>query len=280
MWSSADRSLVFSDAVGGGVWRLSDDGRVSAVVERRRGVGGVVAHRDGSVVVTGRNVCAVHADSASTVIAELDPLWGLSRFNDLGTDQQGRIYVGGIDYDPNDPAREPAPGVLLMIDLDGSRHVVDIGVGLANGLDTSPDGSVLYFSDSWHRCVWRYDHQGDGTLSGRQPLIVWMDACPDGLAVAADGSLWVAMTDLGVVAVIEPDGTERARLAIGSPADSVIPNVTSVCFGGRELRTLFVTTQGDFATGDRSGGIYAIDVDVPGDSVAEAAIELAHAASS
>jgi xylono-1,5-lactonase len=297
MWCDIDGSLIFSDAMGGGVWRLSDDGRVTEVLARRRGVGGIVPHCDGSVVVTGRDVTAVGVAGRSTVVAQLDPAWGLGRFNDIGTDQQGRIYVGGIDYDPSDPEREPVPGVLLMVDVDGSNHAVDIGVGLANGLDTSPDGSVLYFSDSWHRCIWRYDHHGDGTLSGREPLIVWMDACPDGLAVAADGSLWVALTDLGVVVVVEPDGTERMRIPVGANSDRTGgdghrtsgphdnadhrgTNVTSVCFGGRDLRTLFVTTQGDFVAGDKTGGVYSLDVDIAGDPVTPAAVQLNHVATS
>jgi hypothetical protein len=48
---TADGAVLYSDVTGGGVYR---DGEV--VVPTRRGVGGLVPHRDGGVVVTGRTV--------------------------------------------------------------------------------------------------------------------------------------------------------------------------------------------------------------------------------
>ena len=59
---------------------------------------------------------------------------------------------------------------------------------------------------------------------------------PDGLAVAADGSVWVAIADGGCVIAFEPDGSERTRLPVP------LPMVTSVCFGGDDLRDLYVVT--------------------------------------
>ena len=50
---TADGAVLYSDVTGGGVYRDGD-----VVVPKRRGIGGLVPHRDGGVVVTGRTVAA------------------------------------------------------------------------------------------------------------------------------------------------------------------------------------------------------------------------------
>jgi gluconolactonase len=263
-WDEDAESLVFSDAAGGGVWRLRDDGSVEPVIERRRGVGGIVPHAGGGIVVTGRDVSWVR-NGETVVLLRLDPATGLGRFNDLGTDTQGRIWVGALDFDPSDPTREPRPGALYAIDVDGTVSVADDAIGLANGLDTSPDGATLYFSDTSHDCVWRYRLSSDGTLSARDQLVVWQGEGPDGLAVAEDGAVFVALSATARVAVVDPDGTERASI----PVDAL--GVTNVCFGGAGLRTLYITTYGDYLNGGRTGGVFATTSDVAGDPVTPAA---------
>jgi xylono-1,5-lactonase len=263
-WEPATESLVFSDAAGGGVWRLRDDRAVEAVIERRRGVGGIVPHADGGIVVTGRDVSWVR-DGTTVVLLRLDPALGLGRFNDLGTDKQGGIWVGALDYDPSDPKREPLPGALYAIDAHGRVELADREIGLANGLDTSPDGATLYFSDTSHDCVWRYRLAADGTIAERDQLIEWPGEGPDGLAVAEDGSVFVALSGSARVAVVDPAGVERASIAVDALG------VTNVCFGGPELRTLYITTFGDYLSGERTGAVYATASDVAGDPVTPAA---------
>ena len=58
---------------------------------------------------------------------------------------------------------------------------------------------------------------------------------PDGLAVAADGTVWVALAHGGRVAVFSPEGEEVRSIPVP------LPMVTSVCFGGPDLRTAFIT---------------------------------------
>ena len=78
------------------------------------------------------------------------------------------------------------------------------------------------------------------------------------MAVAADGSIWVALAEGGAVLVLSPDGTERRRLPVP------LPMVTSVCFGGADLRDLYVTTGSRGGPSDRCGTVYRTRVDVPG----------------
>ena len=51
-----DRGLLFSDVFAGGVYALSPDGQLSTCFEHRKGIGGMAAHADGGLVVSGRNI--------------------------------------------------------------------------------------------------------------------------------------------------------------------------------------------------------------------------------
>ena len=98
-------------------------------------------------MVSGRNLAWKTADE-TVVLLDLDPSLGLNRFNDLVTDHAGRVYVGSVDFDPADPEREPRPGQLQVVDLDGGARILDRSVGTANGIGVSPDGRRLYFADT------------------------------------------------------------------------------------------------------------------------------------
>ena len=83
-----------------------------------------------------------------------------------------------------------------------------------------------------------YDVKADGSVGPWRTSRRWEPrACPDGLKVASDGSVWVADAHGGRVVVFDADGTAASgRSAVP------LPMVTSVCFGGDDLRDLYVVT--------------------------------------
>jgi len=81
---------------------------------------------------------------------------------------------------------------------------------------------------------------------------------PDGLAVAANGSIWVALAQGGSVVVFEPDGSERTRVPVP------LSMVTSLCFGGDDLRDLYVVTGSRGGPSENCGTVFRTRVDVPG----------------
>ena len=253
-----EQGLFWSDVLHGGVHRLARSGEIAIVIPHRRGIGGMARHAEGGLVVGGRNIAWKSlADSSGQVLLEADAAAaGAIGFNDLTTDAAGRIYVGSLAFRVF-AGEEPRPGHLHVIDLDGSARIVADGIALTNGLAFSPDGGRLYHSDSRAGIVRVYDVRADGSL-GPWRVFARAEAIPDGMAVAADGSVWVALAEGGAVAVFGPDGAERARV----PAP--LPMVTSVCFGGDDLRDLYVVTGSRGGPGDRCGTVYRTRVDVPG----------------
>src|SRR5437762_3316526 len=92
-------NLYFSDAIDGGVYRRAPDGAVSVVVPKRRGVGGLVLHVDGGVVVSGRDVSHVREGETRVLLTVEGVLGGNP--DGLAVDEAGGVWValgsgGGI----------------------------------------------------------------------------------------------------------------------------------------------------------------------------------------
>jgi sugar lactone lactonase YvrE len=267
VWAG-DRGLLFSDVLNGGVQCLSPSGTVSTVLPQRRGIGGMALHEQDGLVVGGRNISyESFAGARSVVLLERSVMPDAVGFNDLTTDARGRVYLGSLAFRvfAGDP---PKPGYLHVIDLDGAVRTVADGVWLTNGLGVSPDGTRLYHSDSHADLVRVYDVHADGSVGPWRVFAKLGGALPDGLAVAADGSVWVAAAHGGCVIVFEPDGSERRRLAVP------LPMVTSVCFGGSDLRDLYVVTGSQGGPNANCGTVYRTRVEVPGLSLSPARVRL------
>jgi gluconolactonase len=255
----------------GGVYCLGLDGKISTVVPKRRGVGGIALHAEGGLVIGGRDIIYVPADgSPQKLLLAPSQIPGAIGFNDLTVDAMGRIYLGslgGVVFGEG----ELKPGNLLVIDLDGSPRILSDGVILTNGVGFSPDGKRLYHSDSRNEHVRVYDVNPDGSVSKWRVFAQFEKGrVPDGLKVASDGSVWVADARGSRVAVFEADGRHRTDVKVP------LPMVTSLCFGG-DLKDLYVVTGSEGGPHENCGTIYRMRVDVPGLKVPATKVDVARA---
>jgi gluconolactonase len=251
--------LLFSDMHNGGVYRFDPvTGGTAVVIPHRKGIGGLVAHRDGGLVVAGRNVAHKNGGHTATI---LEKRADEQFFNDLTADHTGRLYVGSVATDPTGD-RERGFGRLYRIDLDGSCQVLADDVMVSNGLGVDPAGEVLYHVDTPRSTVWSYavgevpelEPEVPGVAGQRRVFVETGEygGVPDGLAVADDGSVWVAMAGGGVVVGWDAAGGRVAEIPVPQPL------VTSVCFGGPDGRTLYILTGADDEHPDpRGGSLYA-----------------------
>jgi sugar lactone lactonase YvrE len=112
-------------------------------------------------------------------------------------------------------------------------------VTTSNGIDWSPDGRLMYYTDTRTRRVDVFDFdEAGGHISGRRPFVDLTAEAgrPDGLVVDSEGGVWVALWRGGAVRRYGADG--RLDLTIELPAVLV----TKCAFGGPDLRDLYVTT--------------------------------------
>ncbi len=263
-----DRGLLFSDVIKGGVYLLDDSNNISTIVEHRRGIGGIAVHEKNGLVVGGRNISykSFTGDKTTTLLSN-DVTEVALGFNDLTTDSKGRVYVGSVAFKVFSD-EEMIPGHLHVIDVDGSVRTISDGVMLSNGLGFSPDGKTLYHSDARDAVVRQYAVSPDGDVSDWKPFVKTNNGHPDGLAVAEDGSVWIAMAYGARVDVFESNGALRASLPVP------LPMVTSVCFGGPDLKDLYVVTGSRGGPSDSCGTIFRTRLDVPGLPISDAKVSL------
>jgi sugar lactone lactonase YvrE len=192
------------------------------------------------------------------------------RFNDGRADPQGRLWVGTI-YEPRTP-----PNAALYRWWRGKLERMAGDVTVSNGLAFSPDGRTMYWSDTTSHRIFALDLDPlEGTLSRRrvfaqfplrdasQPLAAY-GGRPDGAAVDSEGAYWVAMFEGQRLLRLAPDGTLLRDVALP------VRCPTMPCFGGDDLRTLYVTTASKGRPAEEleaqpwAGRVLSLRVDVPG----------------
>jgi len=267
----AERGLLFSDVTFGGVFCLAPDGTITTVFEHRRGIGGMATHENGGLLVSGRNISYKPFSGEATVtVLDRNEELGNVGYNDITTDRQGRVYAGSLGSSPVfDDGREPASGDLYLIDIDGSERIVAEDIQLSNGLAFSPDGSVLYHSDTHRKIIHCYSVADNGSLGEKKDFAITTRGVPDGLVVSTDGAVWVALAGGGKgVCVFEPSGVLRETI------DIPLPMCTSLCFGGDDLKDLYIVSGPEGADSDRAGSIFRYRSDIAGLPVAIAKVKI------
>jgi xylono-1,5-lactonase len=246
-------NLYFSDVTNGGVFRRRPSGEIETVVPKRRGVGGIALHAEGGIVISGKNICHVK-DGATRVLFARDDIPG---FNDLFTDAQGRVYTGSMLTSPfGDTVGERKLGDCFRIDGEGRATALYGGVSLTNGIGFSPDGRRLYHSDTARGLVLVHEIDSAGRATPLAPIRV--EGSPDGLAIDVEGGVWVALYEAGAVVRFKSDGSPDRRISVPARA------VTSLCFGGADLRDLYVVSADNTDEPARKGSIFRMRSDVPG----------------
>lgn len=254
----------FTDLLLGGIHRWSPNGKVDTFLPDRHHVGGLAVNADGRIICGGPGglVWLDPASGRSGVL--LDSIDGepFTGANDFIPDGRGGLYMGtlskGADY-----SQEPQLTQLYRVDADLRVTRLSDELKFSNGVGLSPDGKRLYHNESL-RGVFVYDVLADGNLANKALFNPREDG--DGLAVDAEGGVWIAHFDSAELARYRPDGSLDRRIAMPHKA------VSSVAFGGPDWRDIYVTTAGNHGiealfTGElppREASLFHARSDVPG----------------
>lgn len=177
--------------------------------------------------------------------------------NDAAVDRTGRLWIATAD-------QEETAATASLLRVDGGMAVpVDGPAVVANGPAFSPSGSTAYWCDTLAGRVVAVDPCG-GAKPENLYCLPAEQGYPDGLTVAADGSLFVALWGGGAVLRLAADGRLLDRIVVPAPL------VTSVTFGGPGLDVLLITTarwqldDEDLGRHPFSGGAFTWHADVVG----------------
>jgi sugar lactone lactonase YvrE len=264
LWSAAEQALYFVDIEAPALFRFDPATRGLKRWDMPSPIGSFGLCPDGRAVVALKT--GVHlfdfATGAFTFLVAPEPDRPGNRLNDGKVGPDGRFWVGSMD---DRPEKEPV-AALYRIDPDGACTRMFDGLTVSNGLAWSPDGRTMFHSDSRQRFIQAFDFDPvAGALSNRRRLRVMEedDGRPDGAACDAEGYYWSSGVSAGCLNRIAPDGTldRKVKLPVFGP--------TMPCFGGPDLKTLYVTSLRKERDGVRQAGtLIRFEVDVPGAPVA------------
>ncbi|MFP3915445.1 MAG: SMP-30/gluconolactonase/LRE family protein [Actinomycetota bacterium] len=230
-WDHRRGELVWVDILGRLVHLSNPDGTTRSFPVDRE-VGSVALYGEGAYLLALRDGFGVWEDGTLRSVSTVDAP-GL-RLNDGAVDPAGRFLAGTTGLEDGGMV-----GRVYSREVDGSVRVVLEGVSISNGLAWSDHGATLYYVDSAAGGVDIFDYDaGTGTLSNRRRHIEVPPALgvADGIALDAEGCLWVAIYGGGQVCRYSPAGMLIARVDV--PA----AQTTACCFGGPQLDTMFITT--------------------------------------
>ena len=238
-WDAMTGTLTWVDIDGGTLHRAALDGddRRTRSVHIDAPLAGALAVDDKNYVVAlGTDLVSwSEIDGLGDRIQVLKPAGPAPavRLNEAVTDPHGRIWVGSMAYDWT-----PGTGGYFVLESDGRVRRVITGRTISNGMGWSPDGTVMYTTETrpGRITAWKVGADGD-------PVEPWTvldadgyDGSPDGLAVDADGNLWSAFAGGGHVTCFSPLGRVLHRVEVP------VPLTTSCCFAGPDRDRLIVTT--------------------------------------
>ncbi|HUL72374.1 MAG TPA: SMP-30/gluconolactonase/LRE family protein [Vicinamibacterales bacterium] len=236
IWDAARQRLLFVDIMRGYVHEFDPANGKDRVLEVGQPVGAVAPTVRGDWVVAARDGF-FRLDPKTgkvTLIAHVERDVPETRMNDGYVDARGRFWAGTMGM-----GGVTGKGSLYRLDPDGTvtQHVT--GVSISNGIDWSPDGTLMYHVDTDTSRVDVFDFaDASGTIRNRRVFVTIPSELgfPDGLIVDAEGCVWLALWEGGAVHRYRPNGD----------LDAIVPLpvslVTKCAFGGPDLADLYITT--------------------------------------
>ena len=188
-----------------------------------------------------------------------------TRSNDGASDALGRFWFGtmqnNFDKYGNDISIKQNIGKLYRVDLDNKISIVREGIGIPNTFVWSPDNTKFYFTDTLEGNILKFDFDlENGILSNEENFAQFNRGYPDGSTMDTDGCIWNCRYGGSCIVRFDPEG--KVDQIIEMP----VQNITNCVFGGRDLKTLFVTTASNKSKNqnDLDGSLFAINLNYQG----------------
>ena len=235
VWDQAEQALYYIDILEKRVFRWDPASGALQHWDVPDIIGSMaLGQQGGAIVALGTGVHTL--DFATGVVeplALLDPPDPEVQLADGKVDRAGRFVFGTSHR----TMKEPRGGLYSL--ANGTLNQLDDDYFLGNGPCWSPDDRTLYHADSLRHLIYAYDYDlATGAATNRRAFFdssPW-GPIPDGATVDADGNLWTAICEGGVVLCLSPAGEVLREIAFPTR----IP--ASVMFFGPGLDRLFVPT--------------------------------------
>ncbi len=263
LWDAVRRKIWFVDIKGRRIHCCDEDGGARQSWDAPSQIGFLAPSDDGGMVCGLEDGLYrfLESDGAFIALARVEADLPGNRFNDGHVDAAGRLWFGSMDNGESE-----ATGTLYRFDGAGQpARAMDAGYIITNGPAISPDATTLYHTDTLARTIHAFDLGPDGALKGKRLFVTHEGSGhPDGMAVDAEGHLWVAVFGGWRIDRYDPQGRKVGEVRFPCA------NITKPAFGGDDLRTVYATTarkglnEADLLAQPLAGGLFTFRADAPG----------------
>ncbi len=263
-WDDRDQKLYWVDIEGQAIHCFDPRLGVDACFGLDQMVGAVALDQAGRIICgVERGVACLDPESFQIVrLIPIESDIAENRMNEGKCDPHGRFFTGTMSK-----SIRPLQGALYRVDSDFSVQKLFGEVSISNGLDWTQDGKTMYYIDTLLRRVDAFDYNAmTGEISNRRPQfdLSTMSGMPDGMTLDAAGNLWIAFWGASLVRCLNPDGIVLKEISLP------VSQVSSLCFGGAELTTLYITSartglsESQLAREPLAGGLFSIPTPIRG----------------
>ncbi len=262
-WDDRDDSLWWTDLEGGVLYRLALGTRIQSAIYHGPNVGAFLPQEDHSwLLFREKDIARLDFEKHSQVTPLIENVrFDGDRFNEAIADRTGRVFVGTVRNG------RPNGAGIYRLDRDGTLAKALGGTGQSNGMGWNTKGDAMFWTCGTTKtiCRCKYD-EARGALTNRQVFHECMpeEGTPGGLAVDAEGTLWSARRDAGVI--LKVGENRRLMGQVTFPAK----HITSLAFGGVDRRTVFAAA----IVEEGKSKIFALQSPVAGAPIFRAKIEI------
>ncbi|MDA9632733.1 SMP-30/gluconolactonase/LRE family protein [Pelagibacteraceae bacterium] len=196
-------------------------------------------------------------------VVNIENQQSLTRSNDGASDALGRFWFGTMqnNFDKNGngiPLKENI-GKLYKVDTDKKISVIEEDLGIPNTFVWSPDNKNFYFTDTLHGTILSYNFELEsGELSNKKNFATFDRGHPDGSTIDTDGCVWNCRWGGSCIVRFTPSG--KVDQIIEMP----VQNITNCVFGGKDMKTLFITTASNEDKNNLDGSLFSINLNYQG----------------
>ena len=196
-------------------------------------------------------------------VVNIENQQSLTRSNDGASDALGRFWFGTMqnNFDKNGngiPIKENI-GKLYKVDTNKKISVIEEDLGIPNTFVWSPDNKNFYFTDTLNGTILSYSFELEsGELSNKKNFATFDRGHPDGSTIDTDGCVWNCRWGGSCIVRFTPSG--KVDQIIEMP----VQNITNCVFGGKDMKTLFITTASNENKNNLDGSLFSINLNYQG----------------
>ncbi|HEX2944330.1 MAG TPA: SMP-30/gluconolactonase/LRE family protein [Clostridia bacterium] len=258
VWNVQRQRLYWTDIYGRRIWEHNPAEGLSRIFwEGSLQVGGFAFTKSGGMVLcSDKGVYLLEEAETENEGKRLKLLFDFSfteneMFNDITVDPEGRIFAGTISRP------DFTGGVLYRLEKGRMPVAVLKDLHCSNGMTFSLDGKYFYHTDSTFQTIMKYEYDRSTGEIGNPSLFFKGSpemGSPDGMTMDSEGCIWSAFWGDSCVRRLDPAGRVIEKIEV--PAEQP----SSVMFGGKELKELYITSAcenaDDIVTGFCKDGVF------------------------